>query len=44
MKVHEETGTTSHLVLPRSDRLTDAELASVSGGNTDAGDPDAIYA
>ena len=30
--VHEEDSTTAHLVLPRSNRLTEAELASVSGG------------
>ena len=30
--VHEEDSKTAHLVLPRSNRLTDAEMASVSGG------------
>ncbi|MDD9984596.1 MAG: NHLP leader peptide family RiPP precursor [Gammaproteobacteria bacterium] len=30
--VHEEGSTAAHLVLPRSDRLTEAEMASVSGG------------
>lgn len=30
--VHEEDGATAHLVLPRSARLTEAEMASVSGG------------
>ena len=30
--VHEENSATAHLVLPRSNRLTEAELASVSGG------------
>ena len=32
VRVHEEDSATAHLVLPRSDRLTEAELASVSGG------------
>ena len=31
--VHEDSATTAHLVLPPSPRLTDAELAQVSGGN-----------
>ncbi len=30
--VHEEDATSAHLVLPRSKRLTEAELATVSGG------------
>lgn len=30
--VHEEDSATAHLVLPRSNRLTEAEMASVSGG------------
>ena len=32
VRVHEEDSATAHLVLPRSNRLTEAELASVSGG------------
>ena len=31
--VHEDSATAAHLVLPPSPRLTDAELAEVSGGN-----------
>ena len=31
--VHEDSATTSHLVLPPSPKLTEAELAQVSGGN-----------
>ncbi len=31
--VHEDDATTAHLVLPRSKELTEAELASVAGGN-----------
>lgn len=31
--VHEEDSTAAHLVLPRSSRLTDAEMAAVSGGD-----------
>ncbi len=30
--VHEDSATAAHLVLPPSPRLTDAELAEVSGG------------
>ena len=30
--VHEEDNATAHLVLPRSNRLTQSEMASVSGG------------
>ena len=30
--VHEENATTAHLTLPRSDRLTESELAQVAGG------------
>ena len=30
--VHEEDSATAHLVLPRNNRLTEAEMASVSGG------------
>ncbi len=33
--VHEEDSTAAHLVLPRSNRLTDAEMARVSGGSND---------
>ena len=32
--VHEEDSATVHLVLPRSNRLTEAEMASVSGGSS----------
>ena len=32
VRVHEEDSATAHLVLPRSKRLTEAEMASVSGG------------
>ncbi len=31
--VHEDSGTMAHLVLPPSPKLTEAELAEVSGGN-----------
>ena len=31
LHVHEEDATTAHLVLPRSKKLTDEELASASG-------------
>ena len=30
--VHEEDSSTAHLVLPRSGRLSEAEMASASGG------------
>ncbi len=30
--VHEESATAAHVTLPASDRLTEAELAQVSGG------------
>ena len=30
--VHEDSGTTAHLVLPSSDKLTEAELEKVAGG------------
>ncbi len=32
IRVHEEDSSTAHVVLPRSNRLTDSEAASVSGG------------
>ena len=31
--VHEDSGTTAHLVLPPSPALTEAELAAVAGGS-----------
>ena len=31
VQVHEDSATTAHLVLPMSDRLTEAELAQVAG-------------
>ena len=30
--VHEDSATTAHLVLPPSPKLTEAELAQISGG------------
>ena len=33
LHVHEEDATTAHLVLPRSRKLTEAELASASGSS-----------
>ena len=36
--VHEDSATTAHLVLPPSPRLTEAELAQVSGGATWGGE------
>ena len=32
--VHEEDGANAHMVLPRSARLSEAEMASVSGGTS----------
>ena len=32
IKVHEDSATTAHLVLPLSDRLTEEELATAVGG------------
>ena len=34
IEVHEEDGTSSHLVLPPSGRLSETELAAVAGGNS----------
>ena len=36
--VHEDSATTAHLVLPPSPKLTEAELAQVSGGTTWGGE------
>ena len=33
VEVHEESGTTAHLVLPPPARLSEGELASVAGGD-----------
>ena len=33
VQVHEDDATTAHMVLPMSDRLTEADLAQVAGGN-----------
>lgn len=35
VEVHEETGTTAHMVLPQSSRLSEAELTGVAGGSND---------
>ena len=35
--VHEDSGTTAHLVLPPSPALTEAELAAVAGGGSAKG-------
>lgn len=32
IQVHEDDATTAHLILPPSDRLTEADLAQVAGG------------
>ena len=33
IQVHEDSGTSAHLVLPPSDQLTEEDLAQVAGGN-----------
>ena len=37
VEVHEETGTTAHLVLPLESRLGPQELAAISGGGESQG-------
>ena len=34
--VHEDSGTTAHLVLPPSPALTEADLTAIAGGSHDA--------
>ena len=33
VRVHEDSATTAHMVLPMTDRLTEEELTQVAGGN-----------